>query len=610
MSRSGAPCPTSGGVTSSQIGPYRVRIESVAGEGGYATIYKVRDLGTGVAYALKVVRLARNSESPSLGSAVAAGVDLSPSPLLTADLLESIRREVKIMQQLKGHPNILRLHASQLKGLEEAHLLLDYCQVPLKLYMGQAHAMGARTVLQNEHLILDIVLAIAEGLAWMHGQPTPLVHRDIKPENVLLHVNEREGNLSRWVLCDFGSVSTTSQVFSQGQEIALEEEVVRRTTTPAYRAPELWDLYSGEPVGTQADMWALGCTLYWLIYGRLPFDGDSALAVVGGRYELPPAKEPMPSPAVAQLIRDLLQVSPRARPTAAQVVARIRQMRTGSPAAAAEVQQQPAVAAALQADWEPNFEAEFEDIKLNDSSRAPSISATSATAAPAPAAPPPPPPPAAVPAPSPASAPPRAAMTSASAANSSPAYPRSNVSSRVGSFDAVDLPPSLHRSVSGLGITAAEGAAVGLVPSPMEPREELLEGLSAVSRRGGLGRWVGGMADACSTALARPRYTAGERLSEGSGAAAGADAGRKGCHHRVPGGCALQGPGGSGRGRGSGNSCSYGGAGTGAPGVPAAPRGGRRGGGRRIFPAAARPAGRGGAAAAAGRGCLGARPNG
>ena len=49
-----------------QIGAYRVRVEGIVGEGGYATIYKVRDQGTGVAYALKVVRVAGNSEFDSL----------------------------------------------------------------------------------------------------------------------------------------------------------------------------------------------------------------------------------------------------------------------------------------------------------------------------------------------------------------------------------------------------------------------------------------------------------------------------------------------------------------------------------------------------------------
>ena len=57
--------------------------------------------------------------------------------------------------------------------------------------------------------------------------------RDLKAENVLLAPG------GRWVLCDFGSASTRHGVLESAHDIALEEEVVRRYTTPAYRAPEV-----------------------------------------------------------------------------------------------------------------------------------------------------------------------------------------------------------------------------------------------------------------------------------------------------------------------------------------------------------------------------------
>lgn len=57
--------------------------------------------------------------------------------------------------------------------------------------------------------------------------------RDLKAENILKAL---DGN---WLVCDFGSASTTHQVFSKPAEIAREEDNVMRNTTSAYRAPEV-----------------------------------------------------------------------------------------------------------------------------------------------------------------------------------------------------------------------------------------------------------------------------------------------------------------------------------------------------------------------------------
>ena len=43
----------------------------------------------------------------------------------------------------------------------------------------------------------------------------------------------------RWLLCDFGSACGRHGVLESAGDIALEEEVVRKYTTPAYRAPEV-----------------------------------------------------------------------------------------------------------------------------------------------------------------------------------------------------------------------------------------------------------------------------------------------------------------------------------------------------------------------------------
>ena len=47
------------------------------------------------------------------------------------------------------------------------------------------------------------------------------------------------GPAGQWVLCDFGSATDRHGVRASAHDIALEEEVVRKYTTPAYRAPEV-----------------------------------------------------------------------------------------------------------------------------------------------------------------------------------------------------------------------------------------------------------------------------------------------------------------------------------------------------------------------------------
>lgn len=57
--------------------------------------------------------------------------------------------------------------------------------------------------------------------------------RDLKAENLLL------GPDGLWKLCDFGSTSTNHKRFEKAEEMGIEEDNIRKYTTPAYRAPEV-----------------------------------------------------------------------------------------------------------------------------------------------------------------------------------------------------------------------------------------------------------------------------------------------------------------------------------------------------------------------------------
>jgi serine/threonine protein kinase len=91
-----------------------------------------------------------------------------------------------------------------------------------------------------------------------------VVHRDIKPANLLL------GCDGRLRIADFG----VSCEFHGAEDIVLETAA----GTPAFHAPEAL-AGSGQFHGKAADVWAMGVTLYFLVYGALPFSDTNISAL-------------------------------------------------------------------------------------------------------------------------------------------------------------------------------------------------------------------------------------------------------------------------------------------------------------------------------------------
>jgi hypothetical protein len=146
----------------------------------------------------------------------------------------------------------------------------------------------------------EIGAQIADALA--HAHAAGVVHRDLKPDNVLL-AGERV------VVTDFGIarlMDATSRLTSTGTVIG----------TPHYMAPEQLE---GRHVGTAADMWSFGATMYTAVEGKPPFDGPTLTAVVAGILVRDPAPAEHAGP-LAGVIGELLTKDPDRRPTAIAVV--------------------------------------------------------------------------------------------------------------------------------------------------------------------------------------------------------------------------------------------------------------------------------------------------
>jgi predicted Ser/Thr protein kinase len=155
---------------------------------------------------------------------------------------------------------------------------------------------------------ITIAKQIARGLAAAHG--VGLIHRDIKPANLWL-----EAPRGRVKILDFGLARpTTDESTALTQDGAL-------VGTPAFMAPEQ---ARGEKLDPRCDLFSLGCVLYRMATGRLPFQGNTvyaALAAVAS--QTPPGvrtQNPAAPPRLEELINRLLAKSPDARPASAQAV--------------------------------------------------------------------------------------------------------------------------------------------------------------------------------------------------------------------------------------------------------------------------------------------------
>ncbi|XP_059488550.1 AP2-associated protein kinase 1 [Neocloeon triangulifer] len=235
------------------VGKHSVTVEDVLAEGGFAVVFLCKGPSSSK-YALK--RLYVNNE-----------IDLNVA-----------KREIQIASNLSGHKNIIGFIDSSVthtgNGVYEVLILMPYCRTHVLQMMNQRLQTGF-----SELEVLQIFCDVVEAISRLHHCQTPIIHRDLKVENILL---DEHGH---FVLCDFGS--STGKVLSPVVHGVTDvEEEIKKYTTLSYRAPEMVDLYSGQPITTKADIWALGCLLYKLCFFSLPF-GESTLAIQSGHFTIP-----------------------------------------------------------------------------------------------------------------------------------------------------------------------------------------------------------------------------------------------------------------------------------------------------------------------------------
>ncbi|HEV3260242.1 MAG TPA: SUMF1/EgtB/PvdO family nonheme iron enzyme [Gemmataceae bacterium] len=193
---------------------------------------------------------------------------INKSLLDNPDAVERFRREVEAAARL-AHPNIVTAYDAEQAG--ELHMLVMEF-VPGENMAEVLHKKGPLPVAYACHFVRQAALGL------QHAFEQGMVHRDIKPQNLML---TPKGQVK---VLDFG----LARLRGAGLQAGGLTQTGAFMGTPEYVSPE--QATDARAADIRADLYSLGCTLYFLLTGRPPFTADTAVKLVLAHIE----KEPTP----------------------------------------------------------------------------------------------------------------------------------------------------------------------------------------------------------------------------------------------------------------------------------------------------------------------------
>mmetsp|Transcript_23627 Transcript_23627/g.51569 ORF Transcript_23627/g.51569 Transcript_23627/m.51569 type:complete len:585 (-) Transcript_23627:329-2083(-) len=205
--------------------------------------------------------VARNPDSnsvvgiwtPKVGEEV---VVKSISKIKSLNFKDCVRNEVEVWKTLTSHPGFPKLYDIY-ENKTEVFFVMERC---LGGELTQALATCGSF---SEKVAAALFQQMVKAVAHMHSKN--IIHRDLKPANFLIAQELCHGE-------DLTSLRIVCADFGLAQYIENDEKLEDSSGTLDFMAPEQLgkDPYKGKP----ADVWSLGCILYMLLCGKLPF-GDS-----------------------------------------------------------------------------------------------------------------------------------------------------------------------------------------------------------------------------------------------------------------------------------------------------------------------------------------------
>ncbi len=257
----------------------RYELEQKIGEGGMARVYRGRDLRLSRAVAVKVLHSHYASDT---------------------GFLQRFHHEAQAVANLR-HPNIVDVYDVGQDG-DMHYIVMEY--VP----GSDLKALIVREAPLPVERAVSIAEAVARGLDAAHR--LGMIHRDIKPQNIII------GEAGQVKITDFGIAKSTMST-------AMTETGVTFGTAD-YISPEQ---ARGQPATPQSDIYSLGVTLYEMLTGRLPFTGDSSIAVAMQHVSAEPPPPRMYNsripPQLEAIVLRALNKDPARRPHSAREFANL-----------------------------------------------------------------------------------------------------------------------------------------------------------------------------------------------------------------------------------------------------------------------------------------------
>ena len=200
------------------------------GRGGMATVYLALQESVDREVALKI---------------------MSPALMVDPNFGERFLREARIAAKLH-HRHVVGVHDVGKHG-DIHYIAMEFVSG------GSAHHEDGKP--DDPTHVLRVVREIATALGYAHSKG--FVHRDVKPDNILM----RDDGSS--ALTDFGIARANDSATRMTRTGAV-------IGTPHYMSPEQ---ARGRPLDGRADLYSLGCVLYEMLMGRVPYQADDPLAV-------------------------------------------------------------------------------------------------------------------------------------------------------------------------------------------------------------------------------------------------------------------------------------------------------------------------------------------